>query len=443
MKNCHVNYIFTVTIILIILSQCIVSFAHIKNPPDTSTIVQEQTGQANAIGKEPSQTENIDISEQNLNRLWKLQDYYSSQTKKGKIPGTLMESYNTNLEKVEKEIELVKEKRLNYAEKVKITNPTLLEMEIFKFRFRDMDLALSASETPTIYANEIGSWVFNCGITFLPLDKGSLSLERYSVPVTMSAERVFNEKISVGGYAGHFIEKTRAFKMYQDTNYYFSANTENYKHNYFTFGIKGSYHFFNPLRKINIEKFDLYLSAIAGYTLAASTVPFVDNEEYLVAGEGNTEIDKQYNIPQKDGVNYGAFAGIRYWYDQNVGFFLEAGYSNTGFISGGITIRFLGKNFENEIESDIIEFKVQIKTSSKRLKPSSKQLKGMKDVEEHLGKKTFIYVVTGEGTDYASAKKFQAELSKELFKKAVVVAFRDGELISVKKALKKIQKGEE
>src|SRR3972149_4599993 len=290
-------------------------------------------------------TEEIDVSDKHLKKLEKLQDFYISQNKKTKIPESLMMKYQTGLKNTEEEIALIREKRIGHAKKVQQTEPTLLETEIFKFNFRDMDLALRMNESPEIYANEIGSWVFNGSVSFL-------GLEKYNAPVTISGEKVLNEKISVGGYIGHLVEKVRVNKNYLDSNEFFSANKINYKHSYYTLGLKGSYHFFHPLFILNPVKFDLYVTAIAGYSIAAATIPFLDNEKYLRTGVNGTETDAQYNTPKKKGFNYGAFAGLRYMYDNNIGFFVEAGYSNTGYVTGGLTIRFLGKNLSSTLEDD-------------------------------------------------------------------------------------------
>ena len=171
----------------------------------------EQIENLDVIENDSSKTEEIDISDKHLTKLEKLQDFYVSQLKKSKIPEKLTTKYLTGLIDVENEIALIRERRIDHAKKVQATQPTLLEMESFKFNFRDMDLALTKHESPTIYANEIGSWVFNGSVTLL-------GLEQYNTPVTISAEKVLNEKISIGGYMGHFIEKVREKRNYLDSN---------------------------------------------------------------------------------------------------------------------------------------------------------------------------------------------------------------------------------
>ena len=344
--------------------------------------------------EETSEPEELDISDKNLDKLYKLQDFYLSQQKKRKIPGTLMEKYNTELTKVEKEIQMIQDKRIAYAKKVSLTDPTLLEAEKFNFQFRDMDLALGANESPIIYANEIGSWVFTGGVSFIPIDfdEDSINLWKYSTPFTVSGERVLNEWLSIGGYIGHFIEKIRSYKTYEDTNQYFSSSTKNYKHSYITAGGKASFHLFNPISKLNAIKFDPYISVMAGYTLSAATIPFLNNEKYLSYDEAGNPNGK-YSDPKRSGLHYGAFAGIKYMYDDNLGFFIEAGYSNTGFVTAGVCLRFLGKNLSASIDTDVIEFKVQIASSERKIKAGSKRFKGAEGIEEYVGKNIHIYTL--------------------------------------------------
>lgn len=129
-------------------------------------------------------------------------------------------------------------------------------------------------------------------------------------------------------------------------------------------------------------------------------------------------------------------------YDDNIGFFVEAGYSNTGYVTAGLTIRCLGKNLNSRLEEDVIEFKVQIVSSQRNYKLNHKKFKGLSGVEVYKDKKMNIYTVTGEGTSYGSATILQAELGKTKFKRSVVVALRNGEIIKVKKALKLLRKSE-
>jgi len=385
-----------------------------------------------------SESSSIDVSEKNLQRLYKLQDYYRAQLKKGTMNDKLREKYTKGLEETEKEIDEIKEKRLSYAKRVSLTDPALLEREKFNFQFREMDLALSANETSRIYSVELKSLLVNAGVSFL-------SVKNYSAPFTLSAEKLIAEKISVGGYLGHFIEKVRDKENYLDSNFYFSANKANYKHNYINIGLRGSYHFFSPTFFLDAEHFDLYVTAMVGYIMSTSTFPFLENEKDLPYNRDGSSVtvgeDGEYLKPNKSGINYGAFAGLRYMYDNNLGFFVEAGYSNTAFATAGITLRFLSKKASNIDGTESVEFKVKLFASEKRKRPGSRSFKGldMQNIEEIQVKKEFMYVMTAENTSYGAATILQIELSKK-FKKSQVIAFKEGKMISMGKALKILKK---
>ena len=129
-------------------------------------------------------------------------------------------------------------------------------------------------------------------------------------------------------------------------------------------------------------------------------------------------------------------------YDNNLGFFVEGGYSNTGFVTGGITLRFLKKNTSTGPLENRIDFMVKILSSAQKKKPDDKSLKEEKNVEEISTKNGFIYVVRGENTSYAAAEALKEELSQSKFKKAEVVAIKNGEVIKLKKAIKLTRKTE-
>ena len=387
-------------------------------------------------------TEELDVSDKNLFNLYDLEDFYSSQLKKGTIEELLRDSYKANLSEVRTEIAAIKKQRLDYAKRVSLTEPTLLEQEKFNFQFRDLDVALTAKEPPTIYAYEIQSIMINAGVSFL-------SAGKYSVPFTVSGEKSLNEKLGVGAYLGHFIEKVTVSQEYPgpDSNQYLAAYLENYKHNYFNVGVLGSYHFFKPDFFLSVKHFDLYAKVHLGYTLSASTFPFLSNESYLPYDEeGNEVIEGQkmgkFLKPTKSGINYGAFGGLRYMYDEYLGFYLEGGYSNTAFLNGGVTIRLMDKKTLGNITEETIEFKVKLVSSEKRKKLTSKSFKGQKGIEEYIFKKQFYYVLTGENTSYGAATILCAQLKEsKKFRKAEVIAIKNSEkLIPLKKAIKALQK---
>ncbi|PCH92365.1 MAG: hypothetical protein COB85_08260 [Bacteroidetes bacterium] len=378
------------------------------------------------------------VSEKDLKKVYRLQDFYSSQLKKSTLPEKVRVKYEKDKITADENAAKAVEKRLKYAERVSLADPTLLEKEKFNLQFREMDLALSANESPTVFAHEFKSLFFNLGVSFL-------SIKTYSVPFTLSGEKVLGEKFSVGGYLGHFVEKVIVDEHLTDSNYYFNANVENYKHNYINIGLKGTYHFFSPTFFLNVEYFDLYVSAMLGYTASTSTFPFLENEKNLPYNSDGNSVDEgkelgQYKEPNKDGINYGVFVGLKYMYDPHLGFFVEAGYSNTAFANIGVSIRILDKNTTVGFGENPIEFKVKIITSTKKKRMSSKSFKGVTEgIEEMRTKKEFIYVMTGTTTSYGAAVVLEAEL-KPKFRKAEVIAIKEGEIISMKKAMKILKK---
>lgn len=385
-------------------------------------------------------TDEQNTSENHLKSLYKLEDFYLAQLKKGTLSEPLRDKYKINMTNTQNEITFIKNARLDHAKSVSLTEPALLEQEKFNFQFREMDVALAKNESPDIFAYEIKSLILNVGVSFL-------STNKYSVPFSVSAEKSLTEQFSVGAYAGHFIETIDNKLTYPDSNEYLHAYKENYKHNYFNVGLKGSYHFFNPEFILDIEKFDLYATAMIGYTISSSTFPFLNNQPDLPYDKDGNEVTADQNLgeylkPNKAGINFGAYGGLRYMYDANVGFFLEAGYGNTAFATCGITIRLLDKNTINNAEnSETIEFKVKIIESEKKKKLTSKSFKGEVNIEEYQVKKMYYYLIVGKNTSYGAATLLCAQVKEsKKFKKAEVVAIKNGEkFISLKKAMKALE----
>ncbi|PID69860.1 MAG: N-acetylmuramoyl-L-alanine amidase [Flavobacteriales bacterium] len=83
-----------------------------------------------------------------------------------------------------------------------------------------------------------------------------------------------------------------------------------------------------------------------------------------------------------------------------------------------------------------VDFRVQIASSSKRLKTEPYNFKGLKGVERRrVGAHHKYYY--GKTSDYIKVKKLQQEAKKKGFVSAFIVAFKNGEKISVSKALAK------
>ena len=80
-----------------------------------------------------------------------------------------------------------------------------------------------------------------------------------------------------------------------------------------------------------------------------------------------------------------------------------------------------------------VEFKVQFMTSSKALKEKAREFKGITDYEYYIQKGTYCYT-TGVFNTANEAARYQKEVREKGFKDAFVVAFLDGERISLQKA---------
>lgn len=83
-----------------------------------------------------------------------------------------------------------------------------------------------------------------------------------------------------------------------------------------------------------------------------------------------------------------------------------------------------------------VDFRVQIASSTRRLKTAPYNFKGLKGVErERVGAHHKYYY--GKTSDYVKARALQEEAKKKGFGSAFVVAFKNGEKISVSQALAK------
>ena len=85
-----------------------------------------------------------------------------------------------------------------------------------------------------------------------------------------------------------------------------------------------------------------------------------------------------------------------------------------------------------------IVFKVQFMTSGKELKKNAREFKGITDYDYYLQKGTYCYT-TGSFATAREAAHYQKEVRDKGFKDAFVVAFADGERISLQKAKEMLQ----
>lgn len=84
---------------------------------------------------------------------------------------------------------------------------------------------------------------------------------------------------------------------------------------------------------------------------------------------------------------------------------------------------------------DGIEFKVQLAASSRKLEPAPYNFKGLKNVERTKEGKYYKYYY-GSTSDYLEIQELHRKAQSAGYKTSYVVAFRDGEKITVSEALK-------
>ena len=99
---------------------------------------------------------------------------------------------------------------------------------------------------------------------------------------------------------------------------------------------------------------------------------------------------------------------------------------------------YLEASSEQDMEPMIIEdvtFKVQIAASSKKLAPKSYNFKGLKDISREKVGKLYKYFY-GNTSNYTEVKQLQKEAAKKGYSTCFIVAFKDGQKITLDKALK-------
>ena len=83
-----------------------------------------------------------------------------------------------------------------------------------------------------------------------------------------------------------------------------------------------------------------------------------------------------------------------------------------------------------------IIFKVQIAAAAKKLELIPSNFKGLKNVESNTENGTFYKYTYGETSDYSTAKRNLEEAKSKGFTGAYLIAFKDGQKITIQEALK-------
>jgi len=92
------------------------------------------------------------------------------------------------------------------------------------------------------------------------------------------------------------------------------------------------------------------------------------------------------------------------------------------------------KAINNKDTTGVI-FKVQLSASSKKLELTPSNFKGLKDISIESGTNLYKYMY-GETADYNDAKKLLQEAKSKGYDSAYLIAFKNGEKISVQDAIK-------
>ncbi|NNK39682.1 MAG: N-acetylmuramoyl-L-alanine amidase, partial [Winogradskyella sp.] len=89
----------------------------------------------------------------------------------------------------------------------------------------------------------------------------------------------------------------------------------------------------------------------------------------------------------------------------------------------------------NTLVIEDVEFKVQIAASRKDLAPKSYNFKGLNDISKDKVGQLYKYYF-GKTSDYNQALKFKEEAKSKGYSTCFIVAYRDGERITINEALK-------
>lgn len=150
----------------------------------------------------------------------------------------------------------------------------------------------------------------NLGIGFVTF---GMDGETSFPPLSLSYEYAINDNVSVGGIVAYTASTWEPFGS-------FMPDAPTAELSAFIVGARGSYH------KELIDDVDTYLGVFLGYNSVSAAWTDDDPNTMLPALEVG-------------GVTYGAYAGARYHFTDNLGAFLEVGYGISA-VNIGLTAKF-------------------------------------------------------------------------------------------------------
>jgi hypothetical protein len=160
---------------------------------------------------------------------------------------------------------------------------------------------------------------------------------RYSLPtLRANLEYGFNHFISGGLYAGY------NHYGYKGADTYFSNGQElgyDYKNqtSHLSIGVRATFHVWAFLNKqlelgLGVNQLDLYVSIMTGVRVQTDTDHYID----YINGENRLVKEKDRSF----GPHFGPTVGAKYYFANNVGVFLEAGYGASSFGLFGLGFKF-------------------------------------------------------------------------------------------------------
>lgn len=97
------------------------------------------------------------------------------------------------------------------------------------------------------------------------------------------------------------------------------------------------------------------------------------------------------------------------------------------------------KEIQNDTKDEAVYFRIQVETSDSKIALNSTRFKGF-EVKEYKQDNLYKYTIGDFKNDFKSANNYKNELRQKGFSNAFVVAFQNGERISLEKAIKLAEK---
>jgi hypothetical protein len=140
-------------------------------------------------------------------------------------------------------------------------------------------------------------------------------------PITLTGEYGFHEYVSAGAYLGF------ASWKYDYSGYGYNYS---YRWSFVSAGARATFHYLPLLNEnleldIDEEKFDFYLSVIAGLEFQN-----YKSDDDIIGVDYSNDVD----------LAFGPFAGFKYMVNEQLGVFAEGGWNAFGFFTLGASIRF-------------------------------------------------------------------------------------------------------